>query len=89
MLPMSTVGQESARPIVGSQNGFSTRFGMTTVGCVALAEVHSGQRPAWTLVLSPGSIVEEVYPPGGVCLEFEPREVEESDSQGVADLVEA
>lgn len=62
---------------------------MTTVGCVALAKVHSGQCPAWTLVVPPGSIVEEVNPPGGVCLELEPREVEERDSQGVADLVEA
>lgn len=27
-------------PIVGSQNGFSTGFSMTTVGCVALAKGH-------------------------------------------------
>lgn len=89
MLPMCKVGQESASPGVGSQNGFSTRFRMTTVGCLALAEVHSGQCPAWTLVVPPGSSVKEVNPPGGVCLWGEQREVEESDSQAVADLVEA
>lgn len=77
-------------PIVGSQNGFSTGFSMTTVGCVALAKGHSVQCLALTLRVSPGSLVEELNPPGGGgCLELEPREVEESDSQGGADLVEA
>lgn len=55
-----------------------------------LAKVLSVQCLALTLiVVSPGSLVEELNPPGGGCLEWEPREVEESDSQGVADLVEA
>lgn len=77
------------RPTVGSQNGFSTRFSMTRVGCVALAKVHSVRCLAWTLVMSLGSVVERWNPTGGVCPECEPREVEESDSQGVADLADA
>lgn len=44
---------------------------------------------ALTLTMSSGSLVEELNPAGGGCLELGPREVEESDSQGVADLVEA
>lgn len=59
------------------------------MGCVALSKVHSVQCLALTLVVSLGSLVEELNPPGAVCLELEPEEVEESDSQGVADLVEA
>lgn len=76
-------------PIVGSQNGLSTGFSMTTVGCVALAKVHSAQCLALTLTVSSGSLVEELNPAGGGCLDLGSREVEESDSQGVADLVEA
>lgn len=78
------------RPTVGSQNGFSTWFSMTRVGCVALTKVHSVPCLAWTLVVvTLGSMVEEWNPPSGGCLELEPREVEKSDSQGAADLVEA
>lgn len=47
-------------PIVGSQNGFSTGFSMTTVGCVALPKVHSVQCLDLTLIVSPG------VPRGGV-----------------------